>query len=281
MAREKDSKSEKSKGKKPVTAQSPKTRSVARPRAAKKNGVSTKTSLKSAAMKLKITQKRSVIGNGLAYPVISLDGKEVGSINLHPEVFDAPIRSDIVHAAVTWQRNRRRAGTHSTITRGEMLGGGKKPFKQKGTGRARQGSTTSPIFVGGGVAHGPQPRSYETRVPKRLRIQALRSVLTDKRVNNGLIIVDDFKIKEAKTKNVAGMLRKLGIDHEKVVIVLPLEGELLFRASRNIPTVRPLAIEGLNVYDLVDHSILLCSKGDVERIQERALGIKESEQETE
>jgi large subunit ribosomal protein L4 len=207
--------------------------------------------------------------SGLSQKVLSQSGNEVGSIDLDPTIFDAPILEDIVHATVTWQRNKRRAGTHSTITKGVMKGGAKKPWRQKGTGRARAGSSTSPHWVGGAVAHGPLPRSYETRLSKRSRRQALCSVLTDKRQRGGLIVLEALAIDDGKTKSFAGVLSALGVSGEKGVLLAPKTNELVRQASRNIPGVTILPIEGVNVYDLVKSRYLLCTKDDVLQLQER------------
>ncbi len=207
------------------------------------------------------------------YKVLNMQGKEVGTVDLDPAVFGGEVNETLVHDTVVWQLAKRRSGSHSALTKAEVSGGGKKPWKQKGTGRARAGSNTSPIWVGGGVSHGPKPRSYESRLPKRTRRAALISVLSDKVKNNDLMIVEDLSV-QGKTKEMAQVIKSLGLQDAKgVALVLPDAASEKFgsvaRASKNLKGVLSLGVEGLNVYDLLKHKVLLTTKAGVEAIQAR------------
>lgn len=212
------------------------------------------------------------MAESLQYKVLNMEGKEVGSVDLDPAVFGGKIDKHIVHAAVRWQRAKARAGTHSTLTRAEVSGGGKKPWKQKGTGRARAGSNTSPVWVGGGVTFGPKPRSYEFRFPKQNRKQALISVLSEKVKSGNLVILDKLSSTDGKTKGMAGVLSKLGLKDTKVTLVMPTKDASVWRASSNIKKVHTLPVSGVNVYDLVNGKVLLCTKDGIAALQKRIVG---------
>ncbi len=204
--------------------------------------------------------------------VQTLAGKDSGSIELDADVFQAPVHASLVHQVVRWQRAKRRAGTHATLNRAKMEGGGAKPWKQKGSGRARAGSSNSPLWKGGAVIHGPQPRSYEFRMPKRLRRQALASILSARLAEEKLLVVDNFDLSEAKTKEVAKALQALGIDSAKACCVCASTDEAFQRASKNLPGVTTLSVAGVNVYDLVKRPALICSKETVLELQARVKG---------
>jgi large subunit ribosomal protein L4 len=206
---------------------------------------------------------------GITHKVLSQAGKEVASVTLGKDVFDAPIKEDLVHATVRWQLVKRRAGTHSALTKGMMEGGAKKPWRQKGTGRARAGTATSPVWVGGAVAHGPLPREYNLRITKRARRQALASVLSDKRANDQLFVLDSLTVKDGKTKSFASVLKALGIQDKKALLVTAGESVETLRAVRNMKTVTSLPIEGVNVYDLLKNEVLICSKDAVAELEKR------------
>lgn len=203
----------------------------------------------------------------LKHKVMNSDGKEVGTIDLDPEVFGVEGYEDLVHMAVRWQRSAKRAGTHSTLTKGMMKGGNRKPWKQKGTGRARQGSNTSPLWVGGGTAHGPHPHSYRFRFDKRSRREALAAVLSDK-VRNGKLVVLDKLAAPAKTKEMAAVLRNIGVSRG-AVIVTPEVNDGVVRSSRNIPRVKTLPVCGVNVYDLVNAGFLVGTRESIEGLTKR------------
>lgn len=205
----------------------------------------------------------------LTWKVLDMKGKEVGSIDLDPEVFGAPIKKQLVHEVVRWQLNKRRSGTHQALTRSMMKGGGKKPWKQKGTGRARAGSIISPLWVGGASIHGPLPRSYEHRLAKRTRRQALAAVLSYKAKEKQLFVLDELTIDSGKTKDMAAVLRNLGVDGSSLALVLGSKNEHVERCSRNLPRVLLADVGGINVYDLMRHKILLSTKEGILGLQAR------------
>lgn len=198
----------------------------------------------------------------------AVDGSSAGSVELDPRVFGAAHYGRCVHQTVVWQRNKRRAGTHATITKGMMKGGGQKPWQQKGTGRARAGSSTSPVWVGGGVAHGPQPRDYSTRQNRRERIRALASVLTQKVAAQELVIVTGFEVSSGKTKDAIDALKRLGVETSKgVCLLMDGMGAETERSLRNIPGVLVLGASGINVYDVLNHGVLVADRDTVEKVQ--------------
>lgn len=203
--------------------------------------------------------------------VVTLEGKEVGTLELNPEVFGVTPNESLVHDAVRWQLARRRSGTHQALTRSMMRGGGKKPFRQKGTGRARAGSNISPLWVGGASVHGPVPRSYDYRLPKRTRRQALASVLSDKLLNSKIVVVDEFALKESKTKAMAAALDKVGVAGRNATIIVASASDPVVKASRNLPKVIALTPTAANVYDLLRHDFIVLSKDGVKAIEERVL----------
>lgn len=212
--------------------------------------------------------------NTIEQQVLSLDGKSLGSVQLNPEVFASKIHQDLVHMAVRWQRAKKRAGTHSTLTRTMMKRGNTKPFKQKGTGRARQGSKVSPLMRGGAVTFGPTPRSYEFRFPKRSRRLALASVLTEKQQSGKLIVVDSFDAIEGKTGAFQKSLSALGIGYRGACLVTAQEvSDNLCRASRNIQKIVAQPALGVNVYDLVNHDYVVIAKDALDAISDRVLGL--------
>ncbi|MGI6680354.1 MAG: 50S ribosomal protein L4 [Bdellovibrionota bacterium] len=210
----------------------------------------------------------------LQYDIHNMAGEVVGNISLDPEVFGAAVSPELVHQTVVWQLAKRRAGTHSTKTKAQVSGGGKKPWRQKGRGTARSGSNRSPVWVGGGVAFGPKPRDYETRLSKRTRRQALSSVLTDKVNKKNLYILDSLDLDSHKTKGLVNVIENLKIVKEDlnkrgIAFIDKAGNENLLRASSNLQKVLTLSVEGANVYDLVKHKILVCTKEAVSMLEER------------
>lgn len=219
-------------------------------------------------------QAESQTGTGsTSIKVLSIEGKEVGTIDLNPEVFGVTPNETLVHDTVRWQLARRRSGTHQALTRSMKKGGKKKPFKQKGTGRARAGSSISPLWVGGASVHGPLPRDYDYRLPKRTRRQALASVLSDKVLNSKVIVIDELTLKEGKTKTMAAALQKIGVVSQSATIIV--EGskgsEAVVRGSRNLPKILTLTATAANVYDILRHEFVVLSKDGVKAIEERVL----------
>ena len=199
-------------------------------------------------------------------------GKSVGNVDLDEELFAAPVNEAVLHQAVVAQLAGRRTGTHDTKTRGEVRGGGKKPYRQKGTGRARQGSRVAPHYKGGGVVFGPHPRSYEQKLPKKMRRIALRSALTAKLNDDAIRVVDAFGMaEEPKTKAFVSVLSALnaGDGHEKrVLVVAPAKDEPLLRSAANLPSVTVILADSLNVVDLLNADAVLIEQPALARIEE-------------
>jgi large subunit ribosomal protein L4 len=202
--------------------------------------------------------------------VINQDKKKVGTVSLSDEVFAASVNVPLVHQVIKAQLAGRRQGTAKTKTKGEVRGGGRKPFRQKGTGNARQGSSRSPLHPGGGQSFGPQPRSYEQATPKEMVRGALRSAISDRLKAERLLIVDEFKLAEIKTKAFAGVLAK-GLQLDKALIV-DSGNRNLELSCRNIPHVKVLRTEGINVYDIVRYPWLVMTKGAAEAVDARLSG---------
>jgi large subunit ribosomal protein L4 len=184
--------------------------------------------------------------------VIGTDGATTGSVELPAEVFDVQANIPLMHQVVVAQLAAARQGTHKTKTRGEVRGGGKKPYKQKGTGRARQGSTRAPQFTGGGVVHGPVPRDYSQRTPKKMKVAALRGALSDRARNGQVYVVESFVTGEKpSTKAAIAALRQV-TEARKVLVVLGIDDELNWLSLRNDPRVHLLDAGQLNTYDVLD-----------------------------
>ncbi len=192
-----------------------------------------------------------------------------GEIELPETVFGGPVRKHLIYEVVKMQTANRRAGTSSVKTRGTVSGGGRKPWKQKGTGRARAGSSRSPLWNGGAVVHGPQPRDYSYRMPISARRAALRSALALKLREGKLIVVDTLEV-EPKTKVAAGLLSALGVD--SVLFVTDGENANLERATRNLRNVKTLRVEGANVYDILRYRHLIVTVETVDALQGRVGG---------
>ncbi len=193
--------------------------------------------------------------------------QQVGDIELNDSVFGVEMNAGLVHQAVVMQLASRRLGTHATKTRGLVRGGGRKPWRQKGTGRARSGSTRSPLWVGGGTVFGPQPRSYAFRMPKKQRRLAIKCALSDKVASGDFIVLDDLQFDVPKTKSVVKMLGDFGVDVKSLIITLD-ENENVELSSRNIPGVKAINTMGLNVYDILNHTKLFITKAAIEKIEE-------------
>jgi large subunit ribosomal protein L4 len=208
----------------------------------------------------------------ITVPVVSLTRAKVGEVEMPVGLLDGPVRGPLLHAMVVSQMASRRAGTVATKTRGLVSGGGKKPWRQKGTGRARAGSTRSPIWAGGGTIFGPQPRSYAYRLPKSARRAALRAALAARHGEERLVVVDSLSLPEPKTKRMAECLRALGLEDASVLVVLGTADETIERAARNLPRVKVLLAAGLNVYDVLGHSHLLLTRPALEQVAARLGG---------
>ncbi len=200
-------------------------------------------------------------------PVKDRSNKSVGDVEVASEVFDRNVKRSLLHEAVVHYQAGKRQGTHKTKGRGEVSGGGRKPWRQKGTGRARVGSTRTPIWRKGGTVFGPMPRDYSYRLGRKKQRHALQMALTAKLRDEQIVVVDDLSIEAPKTKHVAAMLS--GLDLDGRVLIYDIEGsEELARAARNIPGVSVTSGYGLNVYDLLLHDWLLTTTPGIERISE-------------
>ena len=199
--------------------------------------------------------------------VYSIEGKKVSDVELKEEVFGIEPNEAIVHSVLVNYMANQRQGTQSTKTRSEVSGGGRKPWRQKGTGRARQGSIRAPHWVGGGIALGPKPRSYKYRVNKKERRLAIRSVLSSKVLEKELVVVDKIDFKEIKTKNMVNALNKLKVEG-KTLIVLPEKNENVQKSARNIEGVKTSLVNTINVYDLLKYKNLVLTLDTVKKIEE-------------
>ena len=190
--------------------------------------------------------------------ILGADGAEAGTKELPDAIFAAKVNIPLIHQVVTAQLAAKRQGTHATKTRGEVSGGGRKPYRQKGTGRARQGSTRAPQFAGGGVVHGPQPRDYSQKTPKKMKAAALRGALTDRAANGAITIVTSFTDGETpKTKDAMSLVRNAAGDARKVLVVADRDDELTWKSLRNAPSVHLIATDQLNTYDVLNSDHLV------------------------
>ena len=195
------------------------------------------------------------------------NGASVGSVELSDELFAAPVNDSVLHQVVTAQLAGRRTGTHDTRTRGEVRGGGRKPYRQKGTGRARQGSIRAPHYRGGGAVFGPHPRSHEQRVPRKMRRLALRGALTAKFGSEAIKIVDTFGLEAVGTKDFAGVLTALEA-RGRVLVVAPGVDDRLRLSARNLPAVDVILADSLNVVDLLNADVVLIEQPALARMEE-------------
>ena len=208
--------------------------------------------------------------------VVTAENKKAGSVEVSPLVFEAPVKPHLFHAEVRRQLAARRAGTHSTKNRSRVSGGGSKPWRQKGTGRARQGTIRAPQWAGGGSVFGPVPRSYAHSLNKKFRRAALRSALSHRVKEGEVTVVDELSIGEYKSKRVLEILNGLMLGDVRVLIVIDAEDRYVERSARNLRNVTVLRVAGLNVYDVLNHKKLLITKAAIAAIEAR-LGDKESE----
>jgi large subunit ribosomal protein L4 len=199
-------------------------------------------------------------------PLYDRTGKTVGNVELSDELFAAPVNSAVLHQVVTAQLAARRAGTHDTRTRGEIRGGGRKPYRQKGTGRARQGTVTAPHYRGGGTVFGPHPRSYEQRLPRKMKRLALRGALTAKFGDEQLKVIDTFGLDVIKTKDLVGVLGALEASG-RILVVAPGRDQNLELSARNLPTVEVILADSLNVVDLINADLVLIEQPALARME--------------
>jgi len=198
--------------------------------------------------------------------VKDISGKTVGNIDLNPAIFDIEINEHAVHMAVVQYLANQRQGTKSTKTRAEVRGGGRKPWRQKGTGRARQGSTRSPQWTGGGVVFAPKPRDFSFKLNKKLKRLALKSVLTDKVKQGNLVVLESLDLPEIKTKAMVNVCSSLALN--KALIVMDGSNTNIMMSARNIPTIKTAGVNTINVYDILNHESLVVTKAAIEKMQE-------------
>ena len=230
----------------------------------------------------------------LSVEVTDLTGKKAGSVELPSEWFEAEINNHVMHLVVTAQLAAARRGTASTKTRGEVRGGGRKPWRQKGTGRARHGSIRSPMWVGGGKAHGPKPRDYTKRINKKVKRAALRSALSDRAANDAVNVVRGLAFDAPKTKDAVAALEALEHTDKQVLVVLADRDDATLKSFRNLPSVHTLVVDQLNTYDVLTSDVVVFDEDaleligtgrrradaqpDAERTEERQDALAESEE---
>ena len=198
--------------------------------------------------------------------VYNIEGKEVGSIELNDAVFGVEVNEHLVHMAVVNQLANNRQGTQSAKTRSEVSGGGRKPWRQKGTGHARQGSTRAPQWTGGGIVFAPKPRDYSFKMNKKEKRIALLSALSSKVAESQIIVLDEFKLDEIKTKKFAEVMNNLKV--ENALVVLEGENKNVVLSGRNIPSVKVTATNEINTYDVLKYTTLVVTKAAVEKLEE-------------
>lgn len=198
--------------------------------------------------------------------VYNIEGKEVGSIELNDAVFGVEINEHLVHMAVVQQLANKRQGTQSAKTRAEVRGGGRKPWKQKGTGHARQGSTRSPQWTGGGVVFAPKPRNYSFKMNKQEKLAAIKSALTSRVNASKLVVLDELNFSEVKTKQMKAVLDNLKVS--KALVVLGEKNDNVVLSARNLPTVRTALTNTINVYDILKYDTVVLTKDAVAKIEE-------------
>ncbi len=198
--------------------------------------------------------------------VYNMEGKEVGTMELNDAVFGVKVNEHLVHMAVVAQLANKRQGTQKAKTRAEVSGGGRKPWRQKGTGHARQGSTRAPQWTGGGVVFAPTPRDYTIRLNKKEKRAALKSALTSRVQENKFIVVDELKLDEIKTKKFQNVLNNLKV--AKALVVVGADSDNVVLSARNIPTVKTAYVNTINVYDILKYNTVVATKAAVENIEE-------------
>ncbi|PKK39662.1 LSU ribosomal protein L4p (L1e) [Clostridiaceae bacterium JG1575] len=198
--------------------------------------------------------------------VYNMEGSQIGDLELNASVFEYPVNEAAMHQVILAIQANKRQGTQSAKTRAEVSGGGKKPYKQKGTGRARQGSTRSPQWVHGGIVFAPKPRSYRTSIPKTMKRVAMKSALSSKVVDSHLLVMDQLTMEAPKTKVMADLLKKLSL--KKALIVTGEVNENAWKSARNIEGITIMPCNNINVYDIVRHDTLILTKDAVAKLEE-------------
>lgn len=201
--------------------------------------------------------------------VLDITGEKKSEVDLPDTIFNVPVKSSVLHEVVTMQLARRRSGTACVKNRSDIKGSTKKLFRQKGTGRARRGNIKSPLLKGGGVVFGPHPRSYDQRIPKKVRRLALKMALSSKFQGENLVVLDSFPMERIKTRDFVDVLEKL--DTGNVLIIVDQKDETLILSSRNVPKAKVMVVDGLNVYDVLKYEKLILLQPSIEKIEGRLL----------
>ncbi len=201
--------------------------------------------------------------------IVNSSAEKVGEVELNEALFNVEVKTSVLHEVVCMQRANRRAGTASTKTRGEVRGGGAKPWRQKGTGRARAGSRNSPIWRGGGVTFGPKPKDYSYQLPKKVRRLALRMALSARNAEGNMIVVDSLAMPEIKTKNFVQIMQNFQFDD--CLIVTAGENPVVAKSAKNAVGYKVLPVAGLNVYDILKHSKLMLVQESIAQLEERLM----------
>jgi large subunit ribosomal protein L4 len=198
--------------------------------------------------------------------ILNIEGAKVGEIELKDEIFNCEVKEHLIHDVVKMQLARRRRGTAKTKGRTEVSGGGRKPYKQKGTGQARRGSSRSPVMVGGGTIFGPQPRDYSYSLPRKVRRSALRSALTVRNTGSNMKVLDKLELANISTKSFFGIVKTLSLT--KPLFIIDKKDETVEKSARNIPYVKVLRVDGLNVYDIIRYEQLIMTVDAVKKVEE-------------
>lgn len=199
--------------------------------------------------------------------IYNVSGEQVNEIELKEDVFGVEVNEHAMYEVVKNQLANKRQGTQSAKTRSEVRGGGRKPWRQKGTGRARAGSIRSPLWVGGGIVFAPKPRDYSYTIPKKVRRLALKSALTSKVNNNELVVLDELNLDAPKTKEMVNILKNLNVD-KKALIVMDEKNDAVIKSARNIPGVQTALVNTINVYDILNHNKFIITKTAVQKVEE-------------
>jgi large subunit ribosomal protein L4 len=205
----------------------------------------------------------------MKYPVYNIKGEETKTVELDKEIFEVKISPDLIHQAILIQKNNRRQGTVQTKDRGAVRGGGRKPWKQKGTGRARVGSIRSPLWIGGGVTFGPEKkRNYKGTLPKKMRQKALFMVLSAKAKDKSIILLDNLSLEKIKTKELSDIINNLPVENKSCLIILPDKEDKLVLSARNIPMLKVIEARNLNSLDMVNFRYLIIPQASLKVIKD-------------
>ncbi len=199
--------------------------------------------------------------------VYNVSGEQVSEMQLSDSIFGVEVNEHVLYEVIKSQRANKRQGTQSVKTRAEVRGGGRKPWRQKGTGRARHGSIRSPLWVGGGVTFAPKPRSYAYKLPKKVRRLAMKSALTLKVINDNFVVLDELNLDVPKTKDMVNILKNLQVD-KKALIVMKDRNDAVIKSANNIPGIETVSVNNLNVYDILKYDKFIITKDAVEKVEE-------------